>query len=113
MGRINDIQEIRQIILDAITFPEGGYLNPDIRESIIQSSDQNRFLVIRTGWDKGENTYAVIQDIELREGFILIHRDNTEDDLADSLREAGIAASYIIKAYVNPAERDNDSSLIL
>lgn len=98
-------QDFSRLILATITPPAtGGYLNPAVQERVIESGDHSRFLVIRTGWDDGQDTYAVIQDVELRDGLVLIHRNNTEDDLPQELVEAGIPASAIVKAYLSPAQ---------
>lgn len=105
MGRVTDIEQIRKIVLDAITFPAGGYLTDAVTETVVQSNEQTRFLVIRTGWENGENAYGIIQDIELKDNTVLIHQDNTDYDLADDLIQAGIPASFIVKTYVAPENR--------
>ena len=110
MGRLTNIQEIRKIITDTISSPDGGgYLDKNLKETFIQSIDQNRFIVILAGWTGGKNVYAVIQDVEIKDGFILIHQDNTEDDLAEDFEDAGIPAEAIVKTYISPEERKNEA----
>ena len=80
MGRLTS-QEYPRLIVAAITPPaSAAYLNPAVQEQVIVSKDESRFLVIRTGWDADENMYGVIQDVEIKDGVVLIHCDNTEDD---------------------------------
>ena len=56
---------------------------PELREEFLEDKVNNRFLVIRTGWYNGQNFYAVIQDVEIRDEYIWIHRNNTEHDLVE------------------------------
>lgn len=112
MGRLTDIQEIRRLVLEAITpSPTGGYFTDAIKHILVQAGDQNRFLVMRTGWFQGENYYGVMQDVELTEGIVLIHRDGAEEELADDLVAAGIPADSIIKTYLAPEQRPNQQPL--
>lgn len=100
-----DPKEFPRIILAAITQPNGGYAQRELSRSVIQSADNNRFLVIRVGWVQGENRYAVIQDIEIKDGVVFIHQDNQEEPLKEELIEAGIPASAIIEAFMAPEKR--------
>lgn len=104
MEHVTDLNQIRNIILQTIN-DGGGYSIGDLKETVVQGADQNRFLVVRTGWAEGQNFYALLQDIELRDGRVLIHQDNQEDDVAEDLVDAGIAADTIVKTYLNPEER--------
>ena len=69
----------------------------ELVETVVQSNNLNRFLVIRTGWFKGINYYALIQDVEiLKDKAVVIYADNTDTDLANDLVKAGIPAHKVI-----------------
>ena len=88
-------ERIKQVLEGQIT----GYLMEELEETVIQSSDLNRFVVIRTGWYKGINHYALIQDVEIRKDkTVIIRADNTSSDLAAELIEAGIPAHKVVFA---------------
>ena len=40
-----------------------------------------------------------MQDIELQDGKVLIHKDGADEELAEELEEAGVPANAIIKSY--------------
>jgi hypothetical protein len=110
MGRITNTEDIRRIILDAITLPNGAYPNRAIKHTVIESMDHNRFLVIRTGWDADGDNYAVIQDVEIKDNVVFIHQDNMQYSLKEELVEAGIPKENIIEAFVAPGERNVPNS---
>lgn len=97
---MESLDQLRVTIASVLQSQIGDYHTGTVQDTFIQSKDLNRFLVICTGWFKGENFYGITQDVELREdGTVLIHADHTTDDLAEDLIEAGIPASSIVKAY--------------
>ncbi|UYZ64619.1 element excision factor XisI family protein [Hymenobacter weizhouensis] len=96
----------QQAIRSVLTLPPtAAYAVPELREVLLEDVTHNRFLVVRTGWFNGQNFYAVIQDVELRDGYVWIHRNNTEHDLSEELTEAGIAAEKIVLATLAPEQR--------
>lgn len=91
---------IRSIIRQVMQSQIGAYPVETLKDNFIQSDTLNRFLVIRTGWQRDTDRYALIQDVELREdGSIIIYADNTDQSLAEDFMEAGVPADKIIKAY--------------
>lgn len=97
---MESLAQLRKTIAHTLQSQIGNYRTGDVKDTLIQSKDSNRFVVICTGWFKGENFYGVIQDVELRaDGTVLIHADNTDGDLAEDLAEAGVSAKRIVKAY--------------
>lgn len=103
---MESLAQLRDIIAAVLQSQIGDYHTGTVQDTFIQSKDLNRFLVICTGWFKGENFYGITQDVELREdGTVLIHADYTTEDLAEDLVEAGIPANTIIKAYDPDAMR--------
>ena len=103
MGRLTDIAEIRQAVLAALASPAGGYAIGNLKHTLVQSDDHNRFMVVRTGWFRDKDYYGVMQDVELRDGQVIINRDSPEESLVEALLEAGVESSTIIRAYA-PAE---------
>jgi len=97
MESLNSLREkVKLVLKTQIT----GYLMDELAETVVQSADLNRFLVIRTGWHQGKDYHALIQDVEIRKDkSVVIYADNTDTDLATDLLEAGISAARIKKAY--------------
>jgi len=89
-------EKVEQVLKGQIT----GYLMDELEETVIQSADLNRFLVVRTGWYRGVNHYALIQDVEVRKNkTVVVYADNTDTDLAEDLTAAGIPVTSIINAH--------------
>lgn len=102
---------LRQAVLRALTpSPTARYPMPEVQEQLVQDVQQNRFLVVRTGWHQGTNYYAVIQDVELRGDVVFIHQNNTEHDLEAELTAAGVAADRIVVATAAPEHRQRLAS---
>lgn len=92
--------KLREIISKVLQDQIGNYHTGTVKDTFIQSADRNRFLVVCTGWFKDENFYGTTQDVELRaDGLVIIHADNTSEDLAEDFVEAGIPAHNIVRAY--------------
>lgn len=86
-------EKVKQVLEGQIT----GYLMDELKETVIQSADLNRFVVIRTGWFRGTDRYALIQDVEIRKDrTVVIYADNTDTDLENDLIEAGISPHKIM-----------------
>ena len=97
---MDTLAKFREIIAKVLQDQIGNYHTGTVRDTFIQSADNNRFFVICTGWFKEENFYGITQDVELQaNGIIVIHADNTSEDLAEDLTDAGIPAHNIIRGY--------------
>lgn len=97
---------LRQAILQVLTPTSGArYPMAEVREMLVQDTSQNRFLVVRTGWHHGVNYYALIQDVEIQDGAVIIHQNNTEHDLEEELLAAGVPAGKVVLDTIAPEQR--------
>ncbi len=97
---------LRQAVLAILTpAATARYPMPNVQEKLVQDTEQNRFLVVRTGWYQAVNYYSIIQDVEVRDGMVLIHQNNTEHDLEAELVARGVPVEKIVLATVAPEER--------
>ena len=100
LNSMKTLEETRGIIKQLLTRRIGTNGVGEVKEELIQSADLNRFLVICTGWQKDEDQYMLIYDIQVREdGVVIIHADQTDDDIAEYLVGDGIPEIMIVKAY--------------
>ena len=96
---MESLDKLREKVERVLRAQVTGYLTETLEDKLIQSADLNRFLVIRTGWHQGTDHYALIQDVEIRKDkTVVIYANNTDDDLAADLMEAGIAQNKIVYA---------------
>ena len=97
---------LQQAVLQVLALPAtAAYPMPNVRETLIRDDEHGRFLVVRNGWHQGTDYYAVIQDVEVRDGQIIINQNNTEHDLAEELYAAGVAPGCVVLATVAPEQR--------
>lgn len=88
----------------------GGYLHKEVQEKLIVDEERGQYLVMRTGWHNGKNYYGVIQHVEIMNGQVWIHTNNTEHYLEEELVLEGVAREDIIWASISPEDRAEFSS---
>lgn len=97
---MDTLNQYREIISKILQAEAGPYAMPELEDVFIRNEQGDRFLLVRTGWFKNTDYHSLIQDIALLEnGFVVIYADNTDEELAEELVEAGIPAASIIEAY--------------
>lgn len=97
---MESLAQLRETVKQVLQSQIGDYHTGTVRDTLIESSDCNRFLVVCTGWFKDKDYYGLIQDVGISDdGSVTIYADNTEEYLAEELIEAGVPADKIIKAY--------------
>lgn len=73
-----------------------------IKTTLIISQDQNHFLVIDEGWQRGYRAYGVLVHAEIRNDKIYIQRDGTEEGITDDLLREGVQTTEIVLAFHPP-----------
>lgn len=97
---MESLAQLREIVKQVLQSQIGEYHTGTVRDTLVESSESNRLLVICTGWFKDKNYYGLIQDVAIgSDGSITIYADNTEGYLVEELIEAGVPANKILKAY--------------
>lgn len=77
----------------------------NIKTTLIISQDQNHFLVIDEGWQKGMRAYGILVHAEICNDKIYIQRDGTEEGITDDLLREGVLESEIVLAFHPPEKR--------
>ena len=97
---MDSLTHLREKVSQTMQAQIHGYWMETLQDQLIRSNDLNRFVVIRTGWYRDTDHYALIQDVKVQEdGTVIIYADNTDGDLAEELIDAGIPADKVLKAY--------------
>ncbi len=76
---------------------------PGLKHHLVINSDEADFILLVTGWDRGEDyEYGVVYHVEIKDGKVWIHEDNTDYAIGDRLEELGIPPEDIICVYMEP-----------
>ena len=80
-------------------------LEPGIRDRLFFDETNYRYAVISEGWDGEERIHHIIVDIEICDGKVWIHADNTDWVIARELEANGIPKTDIVLGFRAPSVR--------
>ncbi len=105
MGKI---EQHRAAILAIIE--ERALLKPanlqDVDNQILADEKRGHYQLVSTGWDGRAFSYAVIYHFDLKpDGKVWIQANNTDEDVAESLTQRGVAKEDIVVGFQYPAYR--------
>ena len=84
----------------------GQYLEEGIRDRALFDEKNDSYAVISAGWVKTEGRiHDIIADLEIVNGKVWIHADNTDIVIARKLEERGIPKSDIVLGFRAPEVR--------
>jgi len=95
----NSIIQVFDKYADYPHMPEG------VKYEKIIDEKNLRFQLIRHGWTKGKQVYAVIFHVDIIRDKIWIHQDNTEVAIANLLVEKGVEKKEIVLGYFSENRR--------
>ena len=77
-----------------------------IKNHVIVDKERNRYQLVILGWrDDNRFVHSVAFYIEIQNGKIWLHQNNTEAMIADELVEKGISKNDIVLGFVAPSLR--------
>ncbi len=101
-----DVDEHRKIISRVLQeYYNIPYSYGDLERRFIISKDDNNYLLITLGWKNDQRVHGCLVHIEIIKDKIWIHRDGTEDGIANDLVAAGIPKERIVLAFHPPEIR--------
>lgn len=103
MARVNQYRQILEKVLgDYAAIP---YSYDDLKAELIISKDENRYLIITSGWEDNMRIHACIIHIDIIDKKLWIQRDSSEDGIALDLLAAGIDEKEIVLGFHPPKIR--------
>ncbi|MCA1990901.1 MAG: XisI protein [Coleofasciculus sp. S288] len=81
------------------------YSYGDLQRRLIVSEDHTNYLLLTLGWQQNKRVHGCLVHIEIINDKIWIHRDGTEDGIANDLVAAGIPKDRIVLAFHPPEIR--------
>ncbi|MEA5533974.1 XisI protein [Crocosphaera sp. XPORK-15E] len=103
MDKLTNYRNIIQKVLEdyaAIPYHYG-----DLKAELIISKDENRYLIITSGWENNVRVHACIIHLDIINNKIWIQRDSSEDGIALDLMEEGIPKEDIVLGFHPPKIR--------
>jgi hypothetical protein len=103
---MDKLANYRQVIEKILTkYAAIPYHYGDLKAELIISKDENRYLVITSGWEDEARVHACIIHLDIIDDKIWIQSDSTEDGIALDLLAAGIPKENIILGFHQPKIR--------
>jgi hypothetical protein len=77
-----------------------------LENRIVADKERNAYVLISFGWRNDESyTHLLCFHIEIKNGKVWIHENNTEAMIADELMEKGVAREDIVLGFLEPESR--------
>ena len=84
------------------TLPDSG-----VAYKVISDDALGQYQLLVMGWQQRKRIYHVLFHLEILNGKIWIHEDNTEDSMAEMLVEHGISSKDIVLGYFSAYQRQH------
>ncbi len=98
-SKLNDV--VIEVLSEYAKLPTSS----DITRHLMMNAEKTEFWLLKMGWNQRTRIHTTTAHIEIRDGLIWIHRDETEEGLAIELEDQGILKSQIVLAFHNPIVR--------
>ncbi|HAN75147.1 MAG TPA: XisI protein [Planktothrix sp. UBA8407] len=103
---MDTLKQDREIIEKVISdYAAISYAYGEIERHVVFDRHHDRYLLMILGWEGIKQVHGCIIHLEIIEGKIWIHRDGTEDGVANDLLEAGIPKERIVLGFKSPQVR--------
>ena len=103
---MDSLEQDRHIIQKIISeYAQIPYAHGEIERHTVFDSGSDRYLLMIVGWEGVRQVHGCIIHIEIINGKIWIHRDGTEDGIANELLNAGIPKERIVLGFKSPQMR--------
>lgn len=93
---------ITKVLTDYASIP---YYYGELKADLIISKDENRYLIITSGWENKTRVHACIIHIDIIDDKIWIQSDSSEDGIALDLLAEGIPKEDIVLGFYHPKRR--------
>ena len=103
---MDTLESYRQIIYKILhEYFQIPYSYGDLQRRLIVSEDRTNYLLLTLGWQQNKRVHGCLVHIEIINDKIWIHRDGTEDGIANDLVAAGIPKDKIVLGFHPPEIR--------
>ena len=103
MDKLSNYRKIiEKILTEYAAIP---YHYGDLKAELIISKDENRYLVITSGWEDGARVHTCIIHIDIIDRKIWIQSDSSEDGIALDLLAEGVPKEDIVLGFHHPKRR--------
>ena len=103
MDTLASYREIIQRILAEYTLIPYAY--GELRCETVFDVEQDRYLAMTLGWERGRRVHGCLLHLEIIDGYIWIQRDGTEEGVALALTAATIPKDRIVLGFQPPEMR--------
>ncbi|MBE9118535.1 XisI protein [Lusitaniella coriacea LEGE 07157] len=103
---MDTLEKYRQIVYGILyEYFQIPYSYGNLQRRLIVSEDRTNYILLTLGWQQNKQVHGCLVHIEIINDKIWIHRDGTEDGIANDLVVAGIPKNCIVLAFHPPEIR--------
>ncbi|MSQ92947.1 MAG: XisI protein [Gemmataceae bacterium] len=103
---MDSLKNYRSIIRQVLTeYASIGYSRGDMRSENVFDETNDRYLLLRMGWDGPHSAYGVVIHLDIIDGKIWLQCDNTDAVVAHDLEWAGVPKKDIVLGFQPPEVR--------
>lgn len=103
---MDNLEKYRQFIRDFLTqYAQKMKADQELENQLIFDTDRDRYLLMRTGWDRDRRIHSCVFHFNIKDGKIWLEENNTDIDLDEELEEMGISKQEIVVAFHHPSMR--------
>ena len=76
-----------------------------LRFEAVFDRERDRYLLVVVGWDRTHHVHSTLAHVDVIDGKLWIHHDETPEGIAPDLVAAGVPRERIVLAFKSPARR--------
>ena len=98
-------EQYRSVVEQLLTEYAKFLHSDDVQMELIFDREHDRYLLVKTGWQKGRRIYGTLLHLDIIEGKVWIQHDGTEEGVALELTQAGIPKDRIVLGFKSEEQR--------
>lgn len=79
---------------------------PEVEQQLIINKEETQFIIMVVGWYEEYYKHFALLHVQLKEGKVWLHQNNTDEDVGSILEEKGIPKSELVLGFFTPFERE-------
>lgn len=79
---------------------------PTLEQQLIINKEESQFIVMVIGWMEEEYKHFSLLHVQLKDGKVWLHQNNTDEDIGAILEKKGIPKSEMVVGFLTSFERE-------
>lgn len=103
---MDKLDEYRQIIRKVLSrYVDIEYANVKVFNKPVFDENSDQYVIISWGWDQGKRHHGCLIHVNIKDSYVWIQRDGTEDGVVREFLAEGIPKTSIVMGFHLPEDR--------